>query len=144
MSIPLTILAQTDDVVVIAKPPHLLVHRTPMAPSDRHFVMQSLRDQLGQHVYPVVRLDRAASGCLPVALSSEAATRLQEAMQQAQKTYVAFVRGEWKRTGEVTVETSMKDDKGVVKEALSVVDGLGGSSDPRCSLLRAVVEKEAA
>ena len=137
MGVPLTILAQTDDVVVIAKPPHLLVHRTPIARHDRYFVMQSLRDQLGQHVYPVVRLDRAASGCLPVALSSEAATRLQEAMREAQKTYVAFVRGEWKRGDlQVPIDKPMKDDKGVLKEAHSVVDMLGTSKEPRCSLLR--------
>lgn len=136
MSVPLHILARTDDIVVIAKPPHLLVHRTPIASRDRYFVMQALRDQLGQHVFPVVRLDRAASGCLPVALSSEAAARLQQAMQDATKTYVAFTRGMWKREGEVTIDKPMKDDKGVLKEASSVVDCLGTSLEPRCSLLR--------
>ncbi len=136
MSVPLHILARTDDIVVIAKPPHLLVHRTPMASRDRYFVMQSLRDQLGQHVFPPVRLDRAASGCMPVALSSEAAARLQEAMQNATKTYVAFTRGLWTREGEVIVDKPMKSDKGVLKEASSVVDCLGTSREPRCSLLR--------
>jgi tRNA pseudouridine65 synthase len=136
MSVPLHILARTDDIVVIAKPPHLLVHRTPLASRDKYFVMQSLRDQLGQHVFPVVRLDRAASGCMPVALSSEAAARLQIAMQSATKTYVAFTRGLWKREGEVVIDKPMKDDKGVLKEASSVADCLGTSLEPRCSLLR--------
>uniref|UniRef100_UPI003568E342 YqcC family protein n=1 Tax=Pseudoalteromonas nigrifaciens TaxID=28109 RepID=UPI003568E342 len=37
------------------------------------FAMQILRDQLGQHVFPVHRLDRPTSGVLLFALSSEAA-----------------------------------------------------------------------
>lgn len=137
MAVELPILLQTDDIVVVAKPPHLLVHRTPLAPSDSYFVLQLLRDQLGQKVYPVTRLDRAASGCLPVALSSEAATRLQLAMREGQKTYIAFCRGLW-RHGEdvVRVDKPMKDDTGKVREAESFVDCLGTTADPRTCLLR--------
>ena len=135
--IELPILARTDDIVVIAKPPHLLVHRTPLAPGDSYFVLQTLRRQLGQRVYPVVRLDRAASGCLPVALSSEAAARLQIAMREGQKTYVAFCRGFWQRGDEVVrIDKPMKDDTGKVREAESVVDCLGTTREPRSCLLR--------
>ena len=40
---------------------------------DDEFAMTLVRDQLGQWVYPVHRLDRGASGVLLFGLSSEAA-----------------------------------------------------------------------
>jgi len=137
---PLTLLARTDDWVVIAKPPGLLVHRSPMARGERVFALQLLRDQLGQHVYPTSRLDRPASGCLAFALSSEGARTLQAAMAHptAVKTYVAQVRGMWLRGGgQVLVKTPMKDDNGRWKRAETLVDCLGAQLSPRCSLLRA-------
>ncbi len=57
--------------------------------------MRILRDQLGQWVYPVHRLDRATSGVLVFGLSSEAAQRLAQLFKERQvrKCYWAVVRG---------------------------------------------------
>jgi tRNA pseudouridine65 synthase len=57
--------------------------------------MTLLRDQLGQWVYPVHRLDRGASGVLLFGLSPQAARSLCEqfAGHELQKRYVALVRG---------------------------------------------------
>lgn len=140
MNPALTVLAATEDWVVVAKPPRLLVHRTAMASQDRLFALQLVRDQLGRHVFPVFRLDRPASGCLLFALSSEAARALQEAMsaEDAVKTYLAHVRGEWKRgPGRVVSDKPMKDDTGRLKEARTEVECLGAAEEPRSSLLRA-------
>ena len=57
--------------------------------------MQTLRDQIDQHVYPVHRLDRPTSGVLMFALSSEVAREVMPLFAQhaIQKTYHAVVRG---------------------------------------------------
>lgn len=84
-----------DDIVVIDKPAGLLVHRSRIASDAKQFAMQLLRDQLGQYVYPVHRLDRPTSGLLMFALSSEVARQMSEAFakRQVDKTYHAVVRG---------------------------------------------------
>ncbi len=91
---PLTILYQDAHYVAIDKPPGLLVHRSPIS-RDRVFVLQTLRDQLGQHVFPVHRLDRATSGVLLFGLSAEAARRLvaEFERQAVDKDYLAVARG---------------------------------------------------
>ncbi|MBN2498465.1 MAG: pseudouridylate synthase [Deltaproteobacteria bacterium] len=78
-----------------SKPGGLLVHRSSSS-SDRVFFLQQLRDQLdGQWIYPVHRLDRAASGIMVFAFSSEGARRLQQTLQaaSARKEYLTLARG---------------------------------------------------
>ncbi|MCA9567281.1 MAG: pseudouridylate synthase, partial [Myxococcales bacterium] len=89
----LTVLARGDDWIVIDKPAGLLVHKSALA-RDRDVVLTRLRDQLGQHVFPVHRLDRPTTGCLAFGLDSEGARKLQEALQAGQKTYLTLVRGQ--------------------------------------------------
>ncbi|WP_438864195.1 tRNA pseudouridine(65) synthase TruC [Neptunicella sp.] len=91
----LEILYQDEYVVAINKPPGLLVHRSMLDKYATEFAMQLLRDQIGQHVYPVHRLDRPTSGVLLFGLSPEIATLLnvEFAEQRVNKTYVAVVRG---------------------------------------------------
>lgn len=87
------ILYRDADVVAVNKPSGLAVHRG--WADDDAFAMTVVRDQLGQWVYPVHRLDRGASGVLLFGLSSEAARALCERFEQHQveKRYVALVRG---------------------------------------------------
>ena len=68
----LPILLADTDLVAIHKPPGMLVHRSRIS-RDTVFVLQTLRDQIGQRVYPVHRLDRATSGVLLFGLSPQAA-----------------------------------------------------------------------
>lgn len=133
---PLTILAKGDHWVVVAKPPGMVVHRSDWAPR-APAVLQTLRDQLGERVFPVHRLDGAVSGCLLMATESKVAGLLSAALSKdtARKSYIAFVRGAFKHEGDVEVVTPMKDDNGVLRDARSVVRCLGRSNDPRCSLL---------
>ena len=62
--------------------------------------MQLLRDQIGQHVYPVHRLDKGTSGVLLFALDrATAATLSRQFEEQAvRKRYVAVVRGHPRRS----------------------------------------------
>ena len=69
----LTILYRDENYIAIDKPSGLLVHRSFLDKHETQFAMQMLRDQIGQHVFPVHRLDRPTSGVLLFALSSEAA-----------------------------------------------------------------------
>lgn len=91
----LPILYQDDYMVAIDKPPGLLVHRTMLAKYETEFAMQMLRDQIGQHVYPVHRIDRPTSGILLFALSSDVAATMtaQFTQQLIQKEYTAILRG---------------------------------------------------
>lgn len=91
----LTILYQDEQLVAVHKPSGLLVHRTALAKGETRFALQILRDQLGQRVYPVHRLDRPTSGILLFALTPEMASALaaQFSAQRVQKRYLAVVRG---------------------------------------------------
>ncbi|OCG02889.1 tRNA pseudouridine(65) synthase TruC [Gilliamella sp. wkB112] len=89
------ILYQDNDLIAMNKPAGWLVHRSWLDKNESIVVMQTLRDQIGQHVFPVHRLDRPTSGVLLFALSSEIARLLstQFASKQIEKTYHAIVRG---------------------------------------------------
>lgn len=91
----LMILFQDDDLVAIRKPAGLLVHRTDLVPHESAAAMTILRDQIGQKVYPVHRLDRPTSGVLIFAKNSEAAQLLSEQFffRKVDKKYLAVVRG---------------------------------------------------
>lgn len=98
------ILYQSPEFVAVDKPYGIHVH----PPEDERFRIPKcenglaiLRDQLGQYVYPVHRLDRSTSGVLLYALSSEAAGRLGKLFQarEMRKTYFAIVRGQSARDG---------------------------------------------
>jgi len=133
----LPILAQGERYVVVAKPSGLLVHRTPIAPSDDIAVIQILRDQLGQKVWACHRLDRATSGCLVMALDPGWVKTCVAGLQSesAEKRYIALVRGNMRGYEEPTpVDTPIKVKPGKTKEALTYVQRIAGSQDPRCSL----------
>jgi len=108
---PLTVLYRDRHYVAIDKPPGLLVHRSRIS-RDRVFVLQTLRDQLDQRVYPVHRLDRATSGVLVFGLSAEAAGRLVRQFEQRRvdKAYLAVVRGWVDERG--LIDHPLADDEG--------------------------------
>jgi tRNA pseudouridine65 synthase len=108
----LTVIYQDDDIVAIDKPEGVLVHRSRIS-RDHVFVMQLLRDQIGQFVYPIHRLDRPTSGVLLFALSSEMAAVLNKAFSErrVQKRYLAIVRGRPDAAG--TIETPIRDQDAV-------------------------------
>ncbi len=91
----LRLLWRDEHLVVIYKPAGWLVHRTGLDAGETRIVLQVLRDQLGQPVYPVHRLDKGTCGVLLMALHSEAARRLALAFErhEVDKRYLALVRG---------------------------------------------------
>ena len=92
----LRILHRDDHLIAIDKPPGLLVHRTGLDAGETRFAVQLLRDQIGQPVWPVHRLDKGTSGVLLFALDAATARQMGSAFESGQgmrKTYHAIVRG---------------------------------------------------
>jgi len=91
---PLVILAQTDDLVVVDKPPSLPVH--PCGAFRHNSVLFILAAEHGLNgLHSVHRLDRMTSGVLMLAKSTAAAARYMRDIQQglAHKVYLARVVG---------------------------------------------------
>ena len=90
------ILYRDDYLAAVNKPPGLLVHRTGLDAGETRFALQLLRDQLGQPVWPVHRLDKGTSGVLLFALDASTARTLGQSFESGaglRKTYQAVVRG---------------------------------------------------
>ncbi|KAB7732591.1 pseudouridylate synthase [Rudanella paleaurantiibacter] len=114
MTESLPILYQTETLVAVNKPHGLLVHRSPIASDVSEFAVQILRDQLGQRVYPVHRLDRKTGGVLLFALTEamNSAMQVQFAEGQVDKTYLAIVRGYTPDTQTIDYPLRRDDDNG--------------------------------
>lgn len=106
---PLEILYQDEELVAVNKPSGMLVHRG--WANDKVVAMTELRDQIGQWVYPVHRLDRGSSGVLLFALSSEVAAALGHAFTErlVDKYYLALVRGVPEESGLIDHEIAKKE-----------------------------------
>ncbi|WP_085296967.1 tRNA pseudouridine(65) synthase TruC [Cognaticolwellia mytili] len=91
----LTILYQDEYLVAVDKPAGLFVHRSFMDKDEIYFALQLIRDQVGQYVYPLHRLDRPTSGVLLFALSQDIARLMGQAFSERNihKTYYALTRG---------------------------------------------------
>ena len=93
--IPLEILYQDEYLVAINKPSGLLVHKSPIDKHETRFALQLVRDQIGQYVHPVHRLDKPTSGVLLFALDTQIAKSMSELFRSSkvEKEYIAIVRG---------------------------------------------------
>ena len=91
----LPILYRDESLVVVDKPSGLLVHRSPIDRHETRFALQVLRDQLGQRVYAIHRLDKGTSGALAFGLNPDTAREYSAIFEQRSvvKSYVALVRG---------------------------------------------------
>jgi tRNA pseudouridine65 synthase len=109
----LEILYQDEHLVAVNKPAGMLVHRSWLDRHETVFVMQTLRDQIGQHVFTVHRLDKPTSGVLLLALSSDVARLLSQQLEnhQVNKVYHAVVRGYMPEDGTVDYSLTEELDK---------------------------------
>ncbi len=123
----LEILYKDEFLVAINKPSGLLVHRSPIDRHETEFAVQILRDQIGQFVYPVHRLDKPTSGVLLFALDKESARLMGEQFmsRESKKSYIAVVRG-------------YADESGIVEHAL--VEKLDKIADKNASKNREAQE----
>lgn len=91
----LDILYRDDFLVAINKPAGMLVHRSDIDRHETRFALQLLRDQIGQRVFPLHRLDKGTSGVLLFAFDAGSARHvgLQFERDKVRKRYLAVVRG---------------------------------------------------
>ena len=91
----LEILYRDEFLVAIVKPAGLLVHRSNIDRHETRFAVQLLRDQIGQRVHPLHRLDKGTSGVLLFALDADSAREVGGQFQRDEiaKRYLAIVRG---------------------------------------------------
>jgi len=121
---PLEILYQDAYLVAINKPSGLLVHKSPIDKHETRFALQELRDQIGQYVYPVHRLDKPTSGVLLFALSAEIAQMMSLLFRSSEvkKEYIAIVRGYIEEQGLIDyplkqmLDTKEQKKLGITKE----------------------------
>ncbi|WP_267740427.1 pseudouridine synthase [Myroides injenensis] len=113
----LEILYQDEYIVAINKPRDLLVHKSFIASDIQEYAIQILRDQIGQYVYPVHRLDRKTSGVLLFALDKEILKQLNDdfATRKVEKTYIAIVRGYTQDIEDI--DYALTNDNGQLQDA---------------------------
>lgn len=115
----LEILYKDQHLVAINKPHGLLVHQSSIARDAKEFALQILRDQLGQWVSPVHRLDRKTAGVLLFALDKnmEKLMSQQFADGLVKKKYLAIVRG---FTGDQQdIDYPLRKENGTLQEAFT-------------------------
>lgn len=105
----LGILYQDKFLIAVHKPAGLLVHKSPIDRHETRYAMKILRDQIGQWVYPVHRLDKPTSGLLLFALHPDIASQLSQSFEnrEIEKCYCAIVRG-FTKTDE-TIDHPLKE-----------------------------------
>ena len=160
-----TILDQGPNHVVVYKPPSVVCHHSGWTGSrcsrDKDGLpeipmLQRIRNALGRKINLVHRLDRGASGCLLCSFADDdkmydSTKLLIDAMSEANKTYVALVRGEGilhgedlKTKGWFPITRPIKNERGVVNNATTYFRFVAGQENgggtierPRASLVLA-------
>ncbi len=109
----LEILYKDTHLVAINKPAGLLVHRSLIDKGETQFALQLVRDQIGQYVYPLHRLDKPTSGVLVFALDKETARAMSIGLQShaCHKTYLSVVRGYINKQGVIDYPLQEQLDK---------------------------------
>ena len=92
---PLTLLHVDERLVVVDKPPGLLVHRSALDAHESDSVLCRMRRRGWEGLRPVHRLDKGTSGVLVLARDADAARSLGAAFESegVTKRYLALVRG---------------------------------------------------
>lgn len=115
----LDIIYRDEYLIAINKPHGLLVHRSKIAAEAEEFALQLLRDQIGQKVNPVHRIDRKTGGVLLFAFDKqvEIAMQKQFAENLVKKKYLAIVRGHTPNNGDI--DYPLRRENGTLQEAFT-------------------------
>jgi tRNA pseudouridine65 synthase len=113
------VIFQDASLILVNKPPGVLIHRTGLDTRETYFLLQEVRNMVGGHVYPVHRLDRKTSGIILFAKSGAVSALLNSQFRdhQVKKIYLAIVRGHTPDEG--TIDYPLKDEKERLKEAIT-------------------------
>lgn len=116
----LEILYEDEFIIVVNKPPGILVHKTWIS-EDKVFLLQKLRDQIGFRPYTIHRLDRGTSGVILFAKSAEISGRFSALFMDhsIEKKYLAIVRGWLPEKG--CIEYPLSDPESGKNEKLEAI-----------------------
>lgn len=134
MTETLPVLFDDGDIIAVNKPSGLLVHRSMIDRHETRFALQILRDQIGQRVYPLHRLDKPTSGVLLFARSADAARAASTlfAERQVHKTYLAICRGHAPAAGAIDHPLKEELDKLSDRKARQDKPAQAALTDYRC------------
>ncbi|GAB3242422.1 pseudouridine synthase family protein [Chitinimonas naiadis] len=106
------VLYRDEQLVAIHKPSGLLVHRSEIDRRETRFALQEVRDQLGQRVHAIHRLDKGTSGILLFGLDADSARAVSRQFEagSVDKRYLAIVRGWPDSEGEIDHALSRQYD----------------------------------
>lgn len=155
--IPIEIIYEDDDIIVVNKPKGLVVHPANGNPDGTlvNAIMAICKDSLsgiGGEIRPgiVHRLDKDTSGILVVAKNDKAHINMSEQIKNhtVQKTYIALVRGSVKEneaTINMPIGRSTKDRKKMAvtkngKEAITHFKVIKRYPNENCTLLEVKIE----
>ncbi len=132
MLTPNDIVYRDNNLIAINKPSRLLVHKSPIDKRETRFALQELRNLIGQHVYPIHRLDKPTSGVLIFALDRDTARRMGALFfeHKIQKKYIALVRGRTALSTEINHPLKLteedrntrRDKKSIIQDANTYLD----------------------
>ena len=137
----LHIVYQDEHIIVVHKPSGLLVHRSAIDRHETRFLIQLLRDQIGQQVFPVHRLDKPTSGLMVLALNKDSARALATDFEnrQVHKEYTAIVRG---HTDSQIIDYALKEQYDKMTDSKALKDKEAQQANSELVLLgHAEVEK---
>lgn len=99
-------------LIAIHKPSGLLVHRSEIDRRETRFALQEVRDQIGQRVHAIHRLDKGTSGILLFGLDADSARAVSRQFEAGtvDKRYLAVVRGWPQDEGEIDHPLSRQYD----------------------------------
>ena len=125
------IIYKDDYLVVVNKPAGLLVHRSKES-SDKTFLLQQVRDQIGEKVNPIHRLDRPTSGIVVFGVEKESVASLFKQFREraVKKYYLAVVRGFTEDEGIIDYPLKSMNHSSVVQEAITEYKTLSRSEIP--------------
>lgn len=143
----LDIIFMDEYLIAINKPHDLLVHRSNIAADAEVFALQLLRDQIGQKVYPVHRIDRKTGGILLFAFDKSIEIEMQKQFMdnRVSKKYLSILRGHTPDNGEI--DYPLRKENGTLQEAFTAYQTIkrveldvafGKHSTSRYSLVEAI------
>lgn len=118
MEIP--ILYEDEQLLIVNKPPFMMVHPWRGGPRGETSLMTVLKEQTGHWLYPVHRLDRQTSGVVLFALQSEVVTFFKDRWhsEEIEKRYLTLASGALPVAG--TYDNSLRNKKGIKQEATTL------------------------
>ncbi len=114
------VIYQDEHLIVVDKPSGLLVHPYKEVTNERDNLMMIVRDMLGQHVYPVHRIDRPVSGLVIFGLDGQVVSKVKEVWgdkTQTRKEYLALARGQLPEPG--TFDFDLSNERKVKQHAIT-------------------------